>query len=376
MSRSRLISPCRLPAEDEPLRAELEALLIGELCKRGMASSLALIPVLGLLWAMVGVLFLVQLGLVLVRPAWLWLRRAQGAPPSYPAFLIYAGLSCAIGLTTGAIVIATVPLLQPVQVAMLTVVIIGLNSIAVVSMASSPMVYVLHAAWNLLALLFETVVHPAMGIGFTTMVVIYIGALGMMLYLVHVSLHAQTLLGLKLREVALRDPLTGLRNRRALEDAMSREVARVERSSDRGIMFLLVDIDRFKRVNDQQGHAAGDAVLRQVAELLTSATRRVDLVARWGGEEFLIVATDVLMGVPFPLPERVRLRIEEHVFALPGGTQVHCTCSIGVAAMPPGRTTGDWDRTLAEADRALYAAKAEGRNRVVVAEPPAIAAAA
>ena len=104
MSRSRHISPCRLPAEDEPLRAELEGLLIGELCKRGLASSLALIPTLGVLWEMVGrdtvsrrpmvgVLFLVQLGLALARAAWLWLRRARGAPPSYPAFLIYAGLS-------------------------------------------------------------------------------------------------------------------------------------------------------------------------------------------------------------------------------------------------------------------------------------------
>ncbi len=199
----------------------------------------------------------------------------------------------------------------------------------------------------------------------------------MMIAFIHASLHAQMILGLKLREAALRDPLTGLRNRRALHEAMTLEVARIERArsqpgvregSPRGLVFILIDLDHFKRINDSNGHAAGDAVLSQLAALLLETTRRVDLVARWGGEEFLVVATDVEEGRPFPLPERIRARVEERLFALPGGKTLHCTCSVGVAPYPAeaGASAGaSWDQAIVDADRALYAAKAEGRNRVV-----------
>jgi diguanylate cyclase (GGDEF)-like protein len=161
---------------------------------------------------------------------------------------------------------------------------------------------------------------------------------------------------------------------------MGLEVARIERrrlhpvvrgtSPERGLVFVLVDIDNFKRVNDTHGHLSGDAVLAQLAALLTETTWGVDLVARWGGEEFLVVATDVDLSAAFPLPERIRSRVEERLFALPGGKTLHCTCSIGVAVFSPEGDALDstsWDQTIMEADRALYAAKAEGRNRVVFA---------
>src|SRR5262249_43471764 len=324
--------------------------------------------------------FVAQLVLVALRFAWLVFLRARGAWSSPRAFVGYAVLSALVGIASGAIVVTTLPALDPLQRSWLTVCLIGIDSIAVVSMAPSPIVYAGYASWNLGALLWASLVHPIPGFStvFPVMVVVFIAALAMMMAYVHASLRAQILLGLKLQDAALRDPLTGLRNRRALHEAMTLEIARIERSrsqpgvredAPRGLAFIVVDVDHFKRINDTHGHAAGDAVLAQLAALLLEATRKVDLVARWGGEEFLVVATGVAEGGAFPLPERIRARVEERLFALPGGKTVHCTCSIGVAPYPPAGADvgpgGSWAHALFEADRALYVAKAQGRNRVV-----------
>ncbi|TBH21592.1 GGDEF domain-containing protein [Thermus thermamylovorans] len=150
------------------------------------------------------------------------------------------------------------------------------------------------------------------------------------------------------REQALTDPLTGLPNRRALEMALEREVARVERG-ERPFSLILLDLDDFKRVNDQKGHPEGDRLLREVARYLVARVRRGDLVGRWGGEEFalLLPATD---------PHRAEVlahRLRQGLKAL------GVTASFGVAGYG-----GNLAALFRQADEALYLAKRRGKDRV------------
>jgi diguanylate cyclase (GGDEF)-like protein len=120
---------------------------------------------------------------------------------------------------------------------------------------------------------------------------------------------------------------------------------------------LLLDVDHFKSVNDRYGHQMGDQVLTGIARLLSEHTREVDVVGRWGGEEFLIICTETLEPA-LQLAEKLRRAVQSHVFALVGQK----SASIGVAMFRAGEAVSD---TLARADRALYSAKESGRNRVV-----------
>lgn len=150
------------------------------------------------------------------------------------------------------------------------------------------------------------------------------------------------------REQALTDPLTGLPNRRALEMAMEREAARVERGAV-PFSLVLVDLDDFKRINDERGHPEGDRLLREVGRYLVAHVRRGDLVGRWGGEEFalLLPETNPLQA------ERLAERLREGVKGL------GVTASFGVAGY-----LGDLQDLYRRADRALYRAKAGGKDRV------------
>ncbi|MBK8792838.1 MAG: diguanylate cyclase [Holophaga sp.] len=181
-----------------------------------------------------------------------------------------------------------------------------------------------------------------------------------------------------LRNQSLTDPLTGLRNRRYLGVCMPEDVAQVQRvhrdvvssRTDRVLMnidlvFLMVDIDHFKFVNDHHGHAAGDRVLQQVAEILKNATRDSDTVVRWGGEEFLVVARNAARRESAILAERIRSQMEAHVFDLEDGTHLHRTCSIGFTFYPfisDKPSFLPWEQVLDIADHCLFAAKRGGRN--------------
>ena len=167
----------------------------------------------------------------------------------------------------------------------------------------------------------------------------------------------------RIRELAERDELTGLFNRRRATEALLAHRAHAVRSGGT-FAVAMADIDRFKAVNDGHGHAGGDAVLRAFAAAARGELREIDNIARWGGEEFLIVFEAVDSESAAVAAERVRRRAEEIEVGLPGGGTHRVTVSIGLASWRDGEPV---EALIDRADRALYRAKAEGRNRVVTA---------
>lgn len=166
----------------------------------------------------------------------------------------------------------------------------------------------------------------------------------------------------RFEQLAATDALTGALNRRALAETLAQELDRARRYN-LYLSILLADLDRFKEVNDVRGHLAGDAVLRQVAELLRREARSVDIVARYGGEEFVVVMPETAVQGAAVFAERVRHRVEERDFAEPGDAPLRLTISIGLAGYPNERVTSA-DTFVAVADQALYRAKNDGRNLV------------
>lgn len=178
----------------------------------------------------------------------------------------------------------------------------------------------------------------------------------------------------QIEEASLTDPLTGLRNRRYLEREIGADVEQSLRRRDEpdgDLVFLLLDLDHFKSVNDTWGHAAGDAVLVQTAVVLRRELRAADHLVRWGGEEFLVVARFVDRRDAPGIAEKVRAAVAAHGFRLPDGNVLERTCSVGVATYPFSPTEPQavaWEAVVDAADRCLYAAKHSGRNRWVAVE--------
>jgi diguanylate cyclase (GGDEF)-like protein len=164
-----------------------------------------------------------------------------------------------------------------------------------------------------------------------------------------------------LRGVSIRDPLTNLFNRRYLDEVLEREVHRAMRAN-RHLCVIMLDVDHFKTFNDAHGHPAGDALLRSLARMLQSRTRREDVTCRYGGEEFVIVLPEAPLVVARQRAEQLRadaLRLNQN-----GGGRKAVTLSLGVAALPQDGMNAR--ELLASADRHLYIAKQAGRDRVVV----------
>lgn len=166
-----------------------------------------------------------------------------------------------------------------------------------------------------------------------------------------------------LKDLALIDDLTQLHNTRALRTGMKDDYERSVRLG-RPVSILMVDVDHFKRVNDRHGHAAGDAVLRKVAEVLRGTVRGADVCARYGGEEFVVLGPGTTEQGAMVLAERLRAAVQNAAAELPGGGPLSVTISIGVAAAE-GDEAPSLDEVLRRADAAMYQAKKSGRNRVV-----------
>jgi diguanylate cyclase (GGDEF)-like protein len=173
-----------------------------------------------------------------------------------------------------------------------------------------------------------------------------------------------------LKYIGLTDALTGVYNRRYMDRRLAEEIARARRQSYR-LSCMYIDVDHFKRVNDEFGHQAGDDVLREVASRIKAELRMSDALGRFGGEEFVVLLIDADLESASMVAQRIRDSVADQVFLLADGQALPVTVSIGVAAL------ADFDRSHAieevatalvgQADGALYAAKQQGRNRVVAA---------
>jgi two-component system, cell cycle response regulator len=166
----------------------------------------------------------------------------------------------------------------------------------------------------------------------------------------------------RLRFMSQTDGLTGLDNRRHLNERIDEMFQHAKRLSE-PFSLVMCDLDKFKSVNDEHGHQAGDEVLKQLAGILKEEAREIDRVGRYGGEEFMLLLPGTVLDAAVTFAERVRKRIERHTFTFVGGT-LQRTASFGVAGWPHPKID-DSDSLVRMADDALYVAKETGRNRVI-----------
>jgi len=384
------ITPLVLAPCDRPHARAVQAALVGELYRRSrlpvvvelasMAVFFALLrgrvrelPWLEFLFPGLVVVTLARVALTLKADR---LEAALRRPkPRHALFTAAAALS---GLFLGAIVLVVEPRLDLGHLLLITMCLMGLASLGYITMAGSPVSFAAAMLPSLGGLAAAGALHPPATLGylFSLAVLAYVAALLAASLQVHRAFFHTVLLTLRLEDMALRDPLTGLRNRRYLQEFMQEETPRVlrrwllpegEALDRRSISLILVDLDHFKQVNDEYGHGAGDAVLVQVARLLKEVVRKPDLVVRWGGEEFVILALDSDRAAPPAIAVRVHEAMGGFPFVLPGGQTLRLTCSVGYAIYPfhPARPERlGWEQVFRMADESLYGAKDQGRNRL------------
>lgn len=368
---------------------ELRRTLVGDLYRRSATTFWFLMPALFLFRAILGeayeaspgarasfagtvAMLMIRYALVLHR-----LRRPmEDTQDVHASYLRFHVVSLVLGLGLAGTLLFAGPQLTFTEIALASVFLTGVHSVALGGLAASPITYAFYINPALLGVIYlvwsrPPSPHQAILIG---MIAIYIPVLSMMCYYNHDALRRTILLGLTLRDLALKDVLTGLRNRRFLTEFMETEVEQVRRSWRHGagggqsLGLIILDLDHFKAVNDEHGHAAGDEVLRQVAVVLQETVRRPDLVVRWGGEEFVVVARDLERESVGDLAGRIRRQIETHGFRLPSRELLSLTGSLGFSVFPFSTRAPDlvgWEQALTLADHALYQAKQAGRNRVI-----------
>jgi len=173
----------------------------------------------------------------------------------------------------------------------------------------------------------------------------------------------------RLGDLSITDGLTGIYNHRYLQEVLDREIDRSDRYAT-PVTCLMIDIDDFKKVNDQYGHPFGDQVLIQTTQVLKESVRRTDSVGRYGGEEFLVIMPQTSTAVAHPIAERIVSSIQEHVFAFKGVLSIRITVSIGLATYPlPEQGVKTKSGLLSAADQAMYKAKLAGKNQTVMWRP-------
>jgi diguanylate cyclase (GGDEF)-like protein len=308
-------------------------------------------------------------------------RREQRASvrSQFIAFTLGVALS---SITLGALVVLSWPLLDPARIAIVAVITSGLVSGAVMSLGFSPLVYMIYMLPPVGGLFFMALTdhRPHWGADIlATAFAIYALAVVSISFDQRRTRRGAIELGLQLSDLVVRDTLTKLHNRRFLQEFMTVESARIARDAtdiERGrqpardvvMGIYMLDLDLFKQVNDTYGHAAGDAVLQQTADVLIRTMRKSDNLVRWGGEEFVAVAWVKDPDHVRIVAEKMRSAIEATEFTLPNGQVLRKTVSVGYGAMPFSMTQPrllSWEQVLSIADAALYRAKAEGRNRWV-----------
>ena len=285
-------------------------------------------------------------------------RRLRGLSFRVQALLIYCaiyGLQLAIGVALG----PDSPLQMPGLLIVMFFGVIGLprarDSLVNVALAAISMPLVLPRRPGVADVVYE-LAH------FATVIVLVWAACALLERMSALSFAYRR----RLQHEASTDALTGLHNRREFEAGMVREMARARRMR-LPLSLALIDIDFFKRINDQHGHDVGDRVLLEVAKLLQARIRRSDLIARIGGEEFALVMLGTEPPGAWVLLERLRQAVA--TLRVPAGTgEIGCTISIGITDRV--EDDADWASMYKRADQALYAAKQGGRDRVVEATPP------
>jgi diguanylate cyclase (GGDEF)-like protein len=177
---------------------------------------------------------------------------------------------------------------------------------------------------------------------------------------------AETMLFYELRRAAITDALTGIANRRYLVARLEQELA-FARRHDMPLAVMMIDLDRFKEVNDRHGHGVGDRLLEEVVHLLSHTIRQEDVLARYGGDEFVVLARGQTNAAATVLAQRLRDVLSKHPFTVVGN-QVHVTLSIGIAGFEPACDAGALtaQQLLTRADAALYRAKEQGRDDVAL----------
>ncbi len=382
-------NPFQLPPGQAHFAPELERAVVDELYKRAWAAFGALILVLAVAGSVlkeaiqrhppIGRVLMLMVVVTLLRTLSLVLLKNLPSPRLRYWGFITGSTLIAFGFAD--LNIVSYPYLELPELALLCMIDLGICSGALMSMGSSFLTYVLYVIPNIGSIALVVALGPSTrwSQNFMLLGCIYLVALVLLALQLALAYRREVILRMEMAEMALRDNLTQLRNRRALIEFMSLESEQVLRSwritpdpthpkTASSLGILMLDIDHFKAVNDTFGHLAGDEVLKQIAAILTETARKPDMVVRWGGEEFVIVARDTERKPPSRLAERIRERVEQHPFHLSTGQTIQVTCSIGYSVFPfdeklPALLT--WEQLISVADTGMYFAKTHGRNRSV-----------
>ena len=170
--------------------------------------------------------------------------------------------------------------------------------------------------------------------------------------------------------LAARDGLTRMFNARSVDEILEREVRRCRRyTSNMALIFL--DLDGFKEINALYSHPVGSQCLAEAAEIMRNTVREVDLLGRYGGDEFVVILPETSVAIASTVAERLREAIETHVFVCGRGLSARLTISGGIAGFPEHAQTGQ--ELIRQADQAMYRAKGYGGNRILVANQPSVA---
>jgi diguanylate cyclase (GGDEF)-like protein len=373
---------------------EVKAQLVRDLHDRSR-SSLPIMLVLALVfrWTMaaacqiderVRVIFILWVAVILVR--WIVVmvpasRRDVLLSVSAQNLIFTAGVLLT-SLPMAALIVLAWPLLDTAHVAILTALTGGMISGAMMSLGFRPLIFMFYYVPPVTALFTMAVTdgRPAWGADILAVSFVLYTATVVALSIDQARIRRRNItLGLELSNMVLHDSLTKLHNRRFLQEYMIGEDARLSRDAydsengrqierDAFVGVYMIDLDNFKDVNDTYGHAAGDSVLKQIADALVRSSRQSDVLIRWGGEEFVLISRIKRSEDARIVAENQRHKIETTDFQLPVGASLHKTCSVGFCVLPffqdkPGKL--NWEQAMGLADAALYIAKQEGRNRWV-----------